>query len=176
METLTRAPNKMLDRMERSAVSRMFQIGHLWRAPRHRSAFSFGIKRMKTRKRKRLVIALISKGVSLLCYIGGYLHFVRPMPVRVGPSNRESVEPVFRTVRHSIIRLLGPAVAVDQAFFPSRWDLQRFRLPPHGFGRFAQDVVLSRTGRERWPDDAAQYRSFHSAHESSIRERPFPSD
>ena len=30
--------NKTLDRMTRSAVSRMFQFGSQWRAPRHRSA------------------------------------------------------------------------------------------------------------------------------------------
>jgi hypothetical protein len=33
-----RTANKTLDRMTRSAVSRTFQIGHRWRAPRHRSA------------------------------------------------------------------------------------------------------------------------------------------
>jgi hypothetical protein len=30
--------NEALDRMTRSAVSRMFQFGRPWRAPRHRSA------------------------------------------------------------------------------------------------------------------------------------------
>jgi len=30
--------NKMLDRMTRSAVSRSFEFGRCWRAPRHRSA------------------------------------------------------------------------------------------------------------------------------------------
>jgi hypothetical protein len=72
----------------------------------------------------------MSAGILLLCYIGGYLGFVHPMPVRAGPSNRESVEPVFRTARHSIIRLFRPAVAVDQALFPGRWELERFQLPP----------------------------------------------
>ena len=35
---MSRQPNKALDRMTRSAVSRMFQCGRPWRAPRHRSA------------------------------------------------------------------------------------------------------------------------------------------
>jgi len=83
---------------------------------------------MKTRK--RLVMVLMSAGVPLLCYLAGYLHFVSPMPMRVGPSKRESVEPVFRTARLSIIRLFRPAVTLDQALFPGRWDLKRFQLPP----------------------------------------------
>ena len=83
---------------------------------------------MKTRK--RLLIVLMSTGIPLLCYIGAYLHYVHPIPIHVGPGNRESVEPVFRTARHSIIRLFRPAVAVDKALFPSRWDLERFQLPP----------------------------------------------
>ncbi len=83
---------------------------------------------MKTRK--RLLIVLMSTGIALLCYSVGYVHYVHPMPIRVGPASRESVEPVFRTARHSILRLFRPAVAVDQTLFPSRWDLQRFQLPP----------------------------------------------
>jgi hypothetical protein len=81
-----------------------------------------------TKKKVRIVLAGI--GVPLLCYIIGYVHYVHPMPIRVGPASRESVEPVFRTARHSLISLFRPAVAIDQALFPSRWDLQRFRLPP----------------------------------------------
>jgi hypothetical protein len=34
-------PNQALDRMTRSAISRMFHAGRHWRAPRHRSAFSW---------------------------------------------------------------------------------------------------------------------------------------
>lgn len=83
---------------------------------------------MKTRK--RLLIILMSVSFLLLCYVVGYLHFVHPMPIRVDPSNRESVEPVFRTARHSLIRLFRPAVAVDQTIFPGRWELARFQLPP----------------------------------------------
>ena len=33
---------KTLDRMTRSAVTLLFQIGRVWRAPRPRSAFAFG--------------------------------------------------------------------------------------------------------------------------------------
>lgn len=80
--------------------------------------------------RKRIGIVLVSAGIVLLSYIVGYLHFVHPKPVRAGGSGRESVEPVFRTARHSLIRLFRPAVAVDQALFPGRWDLERFQLPP----------------------------------------------
>jgi hypothetical protein len=82
---------------------------------------------MKTRK--RLLIVFTSTGLALLCYVGGYLHFVHPMPIRVGTSDRESVEPVFGTARHSIIRLFRPAVAIDQALFSGRWELERFQLP-----------------------------------------------
>lgn len=81
---------------------------------------------MKTHK--RLKMALIGMSLMLLCYIVGYLHFVRPMPVRVDPAKGESVEPVFSTGRYSIIRLFRPAVAIDQALFPSRWELKRFQL------------------------------------------------
>ncbi len=80
--------------------------------------------------RKRLLIILMSAAFPLLCYIVGYLHFVHPMPIRVGSSNHESVEPVFRTTRHSIISFFRPAVAVDQTVFPGRWELERFQLPP----------------------------------------------
>jgi hypothetical protein len=38
-------PNQTLDRMTRSAVSRIFQGGRFWRAPRHRSALTFGVTR-----------------------------------------------------------------------------------------------------------------------------------
>ena len=41
------ASNKTLDRMTRSAVSRMFQVERHWRAPRHRSAFRWLRKMMK---------------------------------------------------------------------------------------------------------------------------------
>jgi hypothetical protein len=51
------------------------------------------------------------------------------MPIKVEP-NRESVEPVFNTVSYSIIRLFRPAIAVDQALFPGRWELARFQLQP----------------------------------------------
>ena len=37
-ERMNKTANKTLDRMTRSAVSRMFQVGRSWRAPRHRSA------------------------------------------------------------------------------------------------------------------------------------------
>lgn len=83
---------------------------------------------MKTRK--RFLVVSIGTAILLLCYFGGYLHFVHPMPIRSGTSNKESVVPVFRTARHSIISLFRPAVAVDQALFPSRWQPERFQLPP----------------------------------------------
>lgn len=60
----------------------------------------------------------------------GYLYFVHPEPISLDSSNHESVEPVFRTGRHSIIRLFRPAVPIDRAFFPGRWKLERFLLPP----------------------------------------------
>jgi hypothetical protein len=52
------------------------------------------------------------------------------MLVRVGPDNHVSIEPRFRTASPSIIRLFRPAVAIDQAYFPSRWDVKRLQLPP----------------------------------------------
>ena len=73
---------------------------------------------------------LIGVGICLLLYVVAYSHFVHRMTVRVDASGRESVEPVFRTANHNIIRLFGPAVAVDQALFPGRWELERFHLPP----------------------------------------------
>jgi len=33
----TASPNKSLDRMTRSAFTRVFQVEHSWRAPRHQS-------------------------------------------------------------------------------------------------------------------------------------------
>jgi hypothetical protein len=75
------------------------------------------------------LIVLISTGIPLLCYVGGYLHFVHPMPVRVNGSDRESVEPAFSTARSSLIRLFRPAIAVDQTLFPDRWEPERFQLP-----------------------------------------------
>lgn len=82
------------------------------------------------KRRKRLLLVLISIGLPLLCYIVGYAHYVHPMPIRVGLGSRESVEPVFRTARPIIIRTFQPAIAVDRALFPSQWELQRFQLPP----------------------------------------------
>lgn len=82
------------------------------------------------KKRKRFVIVLCSISIPLLCYILAYVHFVHPMPVRIGTSSRETVEPVYRTVNYDIIRLFSPAIAVDQVLFPSRWELQHFQLPP----------------------------------------------
>jgi hypothetical protein len=79
---------------------------------------------------KRLAIVLVVICIPALCYVFGYLHFVHPMPVRLDPSNNESVEPVFSTANARIIGLFRPAVAVDQDLFPSRWELERFQLPP----------------------------------------------
>jgi hypothetical protein len=41
---IIKASNQTLDRMTRSAVSRMFQVGRHWRAPRHRSAFRWAVQ------------------------------------------------------------------------------------------------------------------------------------
>jgi hypothetical protein len=79
--------------------------------------------------KRRLIVALVGTGIPLLCYLVGYLHFVRPMPVRVA-GGPELVEPVFRSANPRIIGLFHPAVAVDQELFPGRWDLARFQLPP----------------------------------------------
>ena len=78
---------------------------------------------------KRLKIILVSAGISLLCYIGGYLHFVHPRPIHVSGAGRESVEPVFHTANPGIISLFRPAVAVDREFFPNRWKLAHYQLP-----------------------------------------------
>jgi hypothetical protein len=83
---------------------------------------------MKIRKRLAILSVLIC--ILLLCYILGYLYFVHPMPVRLGASSNESVEPVFSTAKAGIIGLFRPAVAVDQDLFPGRWELERFQLPP----------------------------------------------
>jgi len=73
---------------------------------------------------------LITMALAALLYVGGYAHFVHPMPVRMDGSEGETVQPVFHTARQGIINLFGPAVAVDQALFPGRWELRRFQLPP----------------------------------------------
>ena len=82
---------------------------------------------MNIRKLLGIVLAVIC--FPLLCYILGYLHFVHPMPVPLGASGQESVEPVFSTAKASVIALFRPAVAVDQTLFPGRWELERFQLP-----------------------------------------------
>lgn len=79
---------------------------------------------------RQIKFVLLAVGTLSSCYIAGYCHYVHPMPIRVGDSDSESVEPVFRTARHGIIRLFGPAVAVDQAVFPGRWEPKRFQLIP----------------------------------------------
>jgi hypothetical protein len=80
--------------------------------------------------RKYVMPVLIGAGICLLAYVVAYSHFVHRMAVQTGTPGRESVEPVFQTANHSIIRLFRPAVAVDQALFPGRWEIERFHLAP----------------------------------------------
>ena len=80
--------------------------------------------------RKRILVITMGTGIPLICYVGGYLHFVHPMPVRVGRADQQSVEPVFRTANQSIISLFRPAVTIDRALFPSRWEIEHFQMPP----------------------------------------------
>ncbi len=82
---------------------------------------------MKVRKQVKWILP--GAGILLAGYIAAYLHYVHPMPVRLDPSKPESVEPVFRTVNHSLIRLFQPAIAVDQGLFPGRWEREHFLLP-----------------------------------------------
>jgi hypothetical protein len=52
--------NKTLDRMTRSAISRMFQVERRWRAPRHRSALRSATRLMK-------ILTLLFLASVLLC-------------------------------------------------------------------------------------------------------------
>ena len=93
---------------------------------------------MKSWKRLRIVSTAVM--ASLLGYLAGYLCYVRPMPVRVAATGPESVEPVFQTASHGIIRLFRPVVGIDRALFPGRWELARFQMQPtdlEGFRKMA---------------------------------------
>jgi hypothetical protein len=81
------------------------------------------------KNRKLLKWGVMGVGLCGTLYIAGYLHFVRPMPLRVGTSDQESVEPVFRSANSAIIRLFRPVVGIDQSLFPGRWNRDRFQLP-----------------------------------------------
>lgn len=80
--------------------------------------------------KRKVSVSLAGTGVLLLGYVAGYLHFVRPMPIRAAGGGGESVQPVFHTGNPWLIALFRPAVPVDQEFFPGRWDSRRFQLPP----------------------------------------------
>ena len=87
------------------------------------------MKVLDMKNKKLLKWGVMGVGLCAACYIAGYLHFVRPMPIRVGTSEQESVEPVFRSANSAVLGLFRPAVGIDQALFPGRWNLERFRLP-----------------------------------------------